>query len=197
METNKKVFIKKPEFQNINVSIKGITPLLMERDDGVAAKIYEGKKSKKIVKEDTRSEEEKVESKIHKLSDGSVGYPSSGFSTGMRKVAYEIIGKQGSMIVKEGVRFLEPMIPIKYKKMEVTEHIGRQSGVSRCPRRILRPQFNEWSCILKIKVNLNIISIEQVINLINETGLRRGIGGFRPEKSGEYGQYEVNKDARN
>ena len=80
--------------------------------------------------------------------------------------------------------------------MTVNKEIGRQSGKNRAPRKILRPQFNGWSAILKIKYDVDMISLEQLVDLVNKTGSRRGLGGFRPECSGTFGQYEVVPDEK-
>lgn len=192
-----KIVLKPMNYKFAEIPIRGITPLLEERNDGTAAELYDGDKSKKVKQRDKRTEEEKLESKIHHTPDGKVGFPSTGFSTGMRKVAYSETKLPGiSMRVKEAVRFLEPMIPIKYDKMTVNKEIGRQSGKNRAPRKILRPQFNGWSAILKIKYDVDMISLEQLVDLVNKTGSRRGLGGFRPECSGTFGQYEVVPDEK-
>lgn len=186
---NKKIELKQMNWKTVEIRIRGITDLLMERDDGTCAEYYDKKKGQKVVKEDTRLEEEKVEGKIHHTDGDRVGFPSSGFSTGMRKVAYsESNDSSMSMRVKEAIRFLEPMVPIEYEEMVINNEIGTRG---RSPAKIMRPQFKNWTAVLKIRYDADLISLEQIVNLINKTGVRRGIGGWRPEKGGEYGQYEV------
>lgn len=184
----KKVSLKPLNWKYAEIHVQGVTDLMMERDDGTCAKYYDAVKAGKVVKKDTRMEKQKVEGKIHHTEDGKkVAYPSGGFSTGMRKVAYSL-SKNMSMRVKESVRFLEPMVPIKYTEMVIANHGGKRERV---PCIILRPMFKNWFAILKIKYDADLISLEQIVNLINRAGVRRGLGAFRPEKGGEYGQYEV------
>ena len=189
----KKIMLKPLNWKYTEIDVRGITDLMMERDDGTCAKYYDAIKGGKVVKKDTRMEEEKVESKIHHTEDGKVAFPSGGFSTGMRKVAYSI-NKTMSMKVKESVRFLEPMVPIKYDKMVIANHGGKRERV---PCIIIRPMFKNWSANLKIKYDADLISFEQIVNLINRAGVGRGLGAFRPEKGGEYGQYEVITSGKN
>jgi len=160
----------------------------MEKENPDVAEYYNKKKANKIVTEDTRTEEEKVKDKIHYDADGDVAFPAAGFSGGMYKVAYGMDKNMG-MKVKESVRFLEPMIKIKYKSMEIAEHVGKIQG--KTPRKILRPQFNDWCAVLPIKYDKDVFSAEQIINLIDHAGVKRGLGAYRPERRGEYGQYEV------
>ena len=151
------IVLKPMNWKAIDILIRGITDLLMERDDGTCAEYYDKKKGQKVVKEDTRLEEDKVAGKIHHTNNDKVGFPSSGFSTGMRKVAYsESNDKSMSMRVKEAVRFLEPMIPIKYEKMTVSDELGKRG---KAPARIMRPQFKKWTAVLKIRYDADLISL--------------------------------------
>jgi len=53
-----------------------------------------------------------------------------------------------------------------------------------------RPEFKEWGVKLNVKYNVNVLSVEQIINLINLGGLV-GIGENRPQKDGSHGMYHV------
>lgn len=183
----KKISLRPMNWKYAEIQIQGVTDLMMERDDGTCARYYDGLKGGKVVQKDTRLEEEKVEGKIHHNGGGKVAFPSGGFSTGMRKVANSL-SKNMSMSVKESVRFLEPMVTIEYDKMVVAEHGGKRERV---PCIILRPMFTNWFASLKIKYDADVFSLEQIVNLVNRAGIRRGLGAFRPERGGEYGQYEV------
>jgi len=74
----KDVAIPKLNLNTLVVTVEG-DKLLMEKMDPNVAKVYDKKKSKQLYKEDTRSEREKVDDKIHYTADGNVGFPSSGF----------------------------------------------------------------------------------------------------------------------
>ena len=45
--------------------------------------------------------------------------------------------------------------------------------------------------VLKIRFNAAAISPEQIINLLNWAGFHCGIGGWRHERGGTFGQYHV------
>ncbi|GAH30105.1 unnamed protein product [marine sediment metagenome] len=59
------ILLKPLNWKYAEIPIRGVTDLLMERDDGTCAEYYDKKKGKKVTREDTRLEEGKVESKIH------------------------------------------------------------------------------------------------------------------------------------
>lgn len=190
----KEVIIPQPKIKQVTIKIEGVTPLLMEKMDPRVAEVYDKKKSKKLYEEDTRSEREKVDDKIHYTADGNIGYPTAGFLRGMLNVAPRINGKSKpphKTEINQGVSFLDNITPIEYKKQDVAEHIGFTKGSNSSPRLILRPQFNGWSTTLRISYNEDIFSLEQLINLINWAGFHCGIGGFRKNCSGSFGQYRV------
>lgn len=55
-----------------------------------------------------------------------------------------------------------------------------------------RPQFDEWSIDLSIRYNANgKLSLSDIVNMINLGGQLNGIGEWRIEKTGQYGQFHV------
>jgi hypothetical protein len=112
----------------------------------------------------------------------------------IRASSYIIPKEQGGMrIVREGITILgDRILPLVYKKELMNYDWGRQSGMTRAPCKIIRPQFNDWSCELTIMFNRSMISPEQILNILNWAGFHIGVGSFRKEKSGDYGLFEVN-----
>jgi hypothetical protein len=59
-----------------------------------------------------------------------------------------------------------------------------------------RGQFFPWACNLRIRYNARVLSFEQIANIFNTAGFAVGVGEWRSEKDGGYGQYRVgNKPA--
>ena len=54
-----------------------------------------------------------------------------------------------------------------------------------------RGMFTEWEAEIEINYNANVISAEQLINLVNYGGYACGIGESRTEKGGDWGRYRV------
>lgn len=178
--------------EKIVVDIIGITPLLMEKMDMDVVERYNLKKGKKLSEKDNKIEEEKYDAKKHFTDDGKIGFPATGFLKGMVEVAPYIDGMDKKR-VRGSVRILGDIIPIKYKSETKDVKWGKTSGITKAPRKIIRPKFNDWSCKLEIVYNSTNLSAEQIINLVNWAGFQMGIGGFRPEHSGNFGQYEVKR----
>ena len=188
----KSVQIQELVKKKIIIDIIGLTPLLMEKMDMDVVERYNLKKGKKLSKKDDKLEEEKYDAKKHFTDDGKLGFPSTGFMKGMVEVAPYLDGLDKKK-VRGSVRILGDIIPITYKKEMKDVKWGKTSGISKAPRKIIRPKFIDWSCKLEIVYNATNISAEQVINLLNWSGFQMGVGGFRPEHSGIFGQYEVKR----
>jgi len=154
---------------------------------------YDAKKSKKGYKKDDISEEEKVKEKYYYTKDGLKGIPSRAFYNAMiRASSYLIDKKDGGMRnVKEGVIVRGDILPMEYESEEVLTHWGRTSGQSGSPRKIMRNAFNNWTCQIEIEYNKAQLSSEQIVNILNWAGFHIGIGGFRKEKTGNFGLFYV------
>jgi hypothetical protein len=174
----------------MTVKIRGTIPLLMEKMDMTVVDIYDKMKGRKMIQKDAKQEEEMCENKIHYTENGNIGFPAAGFAKGMVAMAPYIEGLDMKR-VRGSVRVIGNVIPIDFKERTTNITYGKTSGMTKSPRKIMRPEFKDWSCKLDIMFNANNISPEQIINLINWAGFQQGIGGWRPEHNGSYGQYEV------
>lgn len=189
-ENKKTIQLQELKKEQITVEIKGVTPLLMEKMDMDVVERYNLKKGKKLSEKDSKIEEEKYEAKKHFNDKGELSFPSIAFLKGMTEVAPYIDGLD-KKLVRGSVRMTQDMIPIEYKNEVKDTTWGKTSGITKAPRKIIRPKFIDWSCKLSIIYNSTNISAEQIVNLLNWAGFQMGVGGFRPEKSGTFGQYEV------
>ena len=189
---NQTIQLQELQKEKITVEIVGLTPLLVEKMDMDVVERYNLKKGMKMADKDTKLEEEKYETKKHFTDDGKIGFPATGFLKGMVEVAPYIDGLDKKK-VRGSVRILGDIIPIKFKEELKDVRWGKTSGITKAPRKIVRPKFMDWSCKFELVYNSTNISAEQVINLLNWAGFQMGLGGFRPETSGTFGQYEVKR----
>lgn len=56
-----------------------------------------------------------------------------------------------------------------------------------------RPRFDNWSAKFDLRINDDLISVEDCHMLLQEAGTSFGIGDFRPECSGPFGTFRVTK----
>jgi hypothetical protein len=193
MATKETIVLKKLELGTIKVKIVGDSPYLPEPMDMAVLERYNKIKSKQNYSKDDISEEEKVKAKFYYTEDGKKGIPSRAFYNSMiRASSYLFDIKQGGMRnIKEGVTVLGDILPLKSKKEKIITHWGRTSGMKGSPRKIMRNAFENWTVTLEIQYNKANLSSEQLINVLNWAGFHIGVGGFRKEKTGNFGSFHV------
>jgi hypothetical protein len=184
------VELKPLQKEVIKVKIVGTTPLLMNKMDMQVVENINAKKSLKTTTKDSRDERDKVQDKIHHCADGTIGIPVAGFLKGMVECAPYIDGLDKKRVMTS-IRLQGEIVQLKYSKQTVHETWGRTSGQNKTPMLIVRPRFHDWSVTLEILFNKSNISPEHIINVLNWAGFQMGVGAWRPQNGGTFGQYEV------
>ena len=188
-----RINLKKLDIGILKLNIIGDSPYLPEPMDMAVLEKYNAIKSKKNYKKDDIGEEEKVKAKFYFTEDGKLGIPARAIYNSMiRGSSYLFDIKQGGMRnIKEGVTIKGDILPLKFKKQSEVTHWGRTSGMKGSPRKIRRNQFEGWSVEVVVEYNKANLSAEQIINVMNWAGFHIGVGGFRKEKTGNYGSFHV------
>lgn len=188
------------KFEYLTVGIEGETPLLMQRYSETTRKSMEDKYEKGVIstKKIEQSMEELIEDKIHRLPDGTVGFPVSGFANGMIAVAPRL-DVYKNLVTSAVSIFSEygDLVPIKYKEQVINETWGRKSGMNKTPYTIYRPEFRDWSCTLSMKFDASVITAQQITSLLEYAGFHQGIGSWRHGLKGIYGMYHIEKGDNN
>lgn len=188
-----KINLKKLELGVIKLTIVGDSPYMPEPMDMAVLEKYNAIKSKKSYTKDDIPEEEKVKAKFYFTSNGKPGIPTRAIYNSMiRGSSYLFDIKQGGMRnIKEGLTIMGDVLPLKFKKQEVLTHWGRTSGMKGSPRKIMRNAFYDWSVDIEIQYNKANLSAEQIVNVLEWAGFHIGVGGFRKEKTGNFGAYHI------
>ena len=174
--------------KEVNVQIKGITPLLMNSPKGMLEP--EEPLKIKTAKRDRVKEAEKV---VYRDKHGVLFVPSTAIKgTIIQASAYKKAGKYALRpIISGGMRIKEQEITLNETKYEIDLRTG---VIQRARIVIARPRLDKW------KLNFTIIYDEDLIpdpiiikTVLIEAGKRVGILAFRPQKNGEFGMFEVTK----
>ncbi len=54
-----------------------------------------------------------------------------------------------------------------------------------------RPRFDNWSLMVTMEIDTEVIPSELIHQLLEEGGRRLGLGDFRPEKGGSFGRFAI------
>ena len=191
-----KISLKKLDIGTLKLTIVGDSPYMPEPMDMAVLEKYNKIKSKQSYSKDDLSEEEKVKAKFYYTEDEQYGIPARAIYNSMiRASSYLFDIKQGGMRnIKEGVTLVGDILPLKYEKLKVVTHWGRTSGMKGSPRKIMRNAFEDWSVEVTIQFNKANLSAEQIVNVLNWAGFHIGVGGFRKEKTGNFGAFHIDFD---
>jgi hypothetical protein len=150
----------------------------------------QGRKSPKQAKDP----EAEYEAAFYRLKDRSPGLPSVAFKSatiggarfysGVTMVALRQylflrgeVGDDGRMLTQ---------IHGEPRMREDVVTVGRGGTDLR-----YRPEFPEWSAVLEITFVKSALTRGSVISLVDAGGMGVGVGEWRPERNGDFGQYAV------
>lgn len=171
----------------INVTIKGIAPLLQNRFP--EAEQFEDKTRKRA----GMPEEMDVEKRLYKFPDGTIYQPAEHILGAMIKAStnFLIVGKRKKSYreLVESSIFIEPeCIPHKIQKWVVDKRsVVNPATKGRQIR--LRPRFDEWELDFKIITYEKQLPFEVIKQILDYAGTHIGIGDFRPR----FGRFIVTK----
>lgn len=80
-----------------------------------------------------------------------------------------------------------PIWGIPKLKMDVV----REGGFTKTPNIRTRAIVSEWCTTVTLRFVTGVLTGTTVINLLGAAGVMQGMGDWRPQKGGTYGQYEI------
>lgn len=187
------------EMFRINVTVVGVTPLIMNKfTDANAQRSTDGSGSSASAA-DRGTPQEIADSKVYLDLNGKPAIPQPNL---LRSIvdggSYHKIGKSQVTTKERSLIFAccdieSAMIPLihkqPYRVFTVPIVIPATKG------RILshRPMFDDWQLSFSIILDGGIINHKLLRNIIDDAGARCGLGDFRPARKGPYGRYSVNR----
>lgn len=144
--------------------------------------------------DDKASEEEKMEAFEAAVEAGArFAFPATAFKQAAISAAYRM-GWAKDKVSLRGAFFIESdengMIEIKSDPPTMREDMVK-IGMGTADIRY-RGEFTNWSVDMTINYNANgQYDLEAIVNIINAGGYICGVGEWRPEKDGQYGQFHV------
>ena len=178
--------------------VRGLSPLLMHNPRGMLATPAGGLKTRSYP-----SPEEEAETAAYRLEgSGQLYLPSVCFRASLlRGCVGRRVGKYGAATLMQAAVFttstecllLDPKSgePITDYKVFTTSVVPPKQG--RIPRS--RPLIQSWEVDLTLDIDNSFTTPKMVEELLDIAGRIAGVGDWRPGKKGEYGRYQVIKEA--
>lgn len=179
--------------QRIEVTLVGDTPFIMHKWSEKAKKEMLDKQMKKAkaakaAKDPQRDFEESIYV-IGKHKDRQLyGFPVVAFKSSA-VTACTSIGGITKVQARQAFRILGEFAYIEGAEPRMREDMVRV-GMGTADIRY-RGEFWPWWTTLAISHNANVMSAEQILNMLNTAGFGVGVGEWRPEKDGQYGCFHV------
>lgn len=184
--------------ETLSVPIVGTAPLIVHRFPEKAKKqMLDAMQGRKTPKEPKNPQAE-YEASFHRLKDGTYGFPAIGFKAATVGAA-RFYGK--NQVTMTGLRqFIffrgEPGIDgMQLVRIEGEPHMREDIvRVNRGGSDLrYRGEFPEWSAALLVTYVKAALTRNTLVSLIDAGGLGVGVGEWRPEKSGDFGTYQIDE----
>lgn len=171
--------------KSLTVEIKGVSPLLMHASRGEQP---EGFKN--------MSPEDQAEFAAYRNPrTKELFIPVDNLSRALISGASYSRGRGRASLQKEvaaGV-FLSPVeIGLGTKKYDVDRR-GAVIPATRGRYMACRPRIDDWEASFKVEFDETLLTENQLLKILADTGARVGLMDYRPEKRGPYGRFEVTR----
>ena len=172
-----------------NVTIEGISPLLMNRPSAMIGDIS---KDKKAFEDNPKGQ---AESKLYINTDGKLYIPSTHLMGALVEAGKvkKVVGKGKSTyskIVGYSVSINPYEIEHKIQKWEVFSVLA-VNPMTKGRNLLHRPQLKQWKATFEVEFDDTEIQVPIMKELFDIAGKIAGIGDWRPAKKGPYGKFQV------
>lgn len=177
----------------VHMRIVGTSPLIQHAWDQKSRQMmrdkHAGKKSKNREVRDPKGEGERA---AYYTEDGAYGIPAMALKSAVIGAAHKDIGVEKTLVRKAlflVVNDRNAVLVMDCDEPEVREDCVRVGQGSTDLR--YRPYFHRWAVDVTWELDRELLTVDDLINLVNRAGFGVGIGERRPEKDGDFGRFEV------
>lgn len=179
----------------INVTIEGVSPLLMNRFTEAAELAVSGGTSRvQVGKKGTPREQ--AEPKLYRDAKGQLFIPGPNiFSCLIAAGTFHKAGKSKvttarTSLVPAGLAVLELACLLGTSKWEVD---SRSVVIPSTGGRIMchRPRLDEWHTTFTLDLDTEMFAPKFARQLVDDAGKKIGLGDFRPQRKGPFGRFVV------
>ena len=201
------VEIAPPRYDDLVVEIFGVSDLIQEHFSTKARKAIEDKhQGKATAPREMRDPSAEYEALKYRLPDGRDAMKSAAFQESCIFTAPTLPGLYKTT-VKSAIRVLDFLIPIQSYEVRGKKIIRRTEANVRMVtdegkdanggfRIMYRPYYANWRVLVRIRFRPDLMTAEQIVNLLNHSGFSSGVGAHRPsspKKSGPFGMFTTSE----
>lgn len=181
--------------ERISFYIVGTSSLIQHAwsEKGLAQMRMTAQERKKVVKT-KRTPAEDAAAACYRTDKGELGIPLTAFKASLIGAAHKDFGLEKTLLRKaffipcEDSNYIVPMEADDYVVREDIVRVGNRQTDLR-----YRPEFKKWRVKIVAQIDAELLTPDDVVNLVNRAGFSIGIGEWRPEKGGEYGRFKFDE----
>lgn len=146
--------------------------------------------------DDNKTDEELLEefNRLIESGEAKFGIPVEAFKESIVKGAYRNDIFKNMVVARGAIFIFGEIAEIEFRHVDMEKVPTINKNAKGAMVISVYSKFTDWKTTLKIKYNSNIMSAEELANIINAAGASVGILARRPELSfGKYGAYQVLK----
>ena len=183
------ISIDEPSVKVLTFKARGITPLIVHKWSEKAKKEMRDKQQKKAAKAKSAKDcDQEYRDSMYLLEDGSHGFPA---------VAFKLAAVRAGKLLGLTMTDLRQMFHVLADEVDLVRIEGTPQ-MREDPVKIpgsadlrYRAEYPDWSATLQVKYVADFITAEQLVNLFETAGMTVGVGEWRPEKNGQFGQFTL------
>jgi hypothetical protein len=180
----------------IDITIEGISPLLCGRFTDAAAQAAT-KGTRGSAHGDRGTEREICEAKLYLDAEGKPCIPQPNLLAcivdggSWHKIGRRQVTTKTSSLLYSCCDVIGLTIPIKHKQPWSVD--VRPVVIPATKGRILcyRPRFDDWQLSFEVELNAEIIGVKFLRDIIDDAGLKCGLGDYRPNHKGPFGKFKI------
>lgn len=184
--------------------IESLSPMLLQcLSDKSKKQMEEGRAGTKKKKKDYGTPEEQAKDAISGyLVGGKFGrpwtksklhVPNSWFKNMLINVAGRHVDALKLNTAGGVFQVVESTIPINHKGIGIHEGWVKVPAKTGAPVLRYRGVIEKWSCTFSVRYNTGMINNTALAVIIETAGFANGLGDFRPQKNGHYGQFQIKR----
>lgn len=167
---------------NVLITIKGLSPLLMHRFPLTPIEAIE-----------KQTPEQQAEHAAYRDPNGALFVPGVNLQRSLIAAAAYSKGKGRASLQKQAAACLlvrEERCGLGTKKFEVD---SRPVVIAATKGRIVRhrPRLDNWELTFNLEFDPTLLSEKELRNIVDDAGSRVGLLDFRPERKGPFGRFMV------
>jgi hypothetical protein len=182
--------------ESLRIPIVGTTPLIVHRfSEKAKRQMLDNMQGRKSPKEPKNPEAE-YEAAFYRLKDGSPGFPVIAFKAATVGAA-RFYGNLTMTSLKQSIFFAGEvgddgrMLTAIHGEPRMREDVVTVNRSGSDLR--YRPEFPEWSAVLEVTFVKSLLTRNSVLSLLDAGGMGVGVGEWRPERDGDFGQFKIDE----